>query len=295
MLGIPLLQPFQGQRWAGAVTQQSLQPRPVGGLDAYRSGEVTAVGEGVDDLSPGARVACLSTIGAFAEELIVPATACFPLPAAVSFETAAILPVGYGTAWHALHDRGNTQPGETVLVLGAAGGVSLAAVQIAKALGARVIAAASSERKLAGCCAYGAHATIDYTTEDLRAAIDRHTAGKGADVIVDTVGGSQSEPAFRSIARRGRHLVVGFAAGTIPALLWNLPLLKVAAIVGVYWGDCVRYEPVRAREQMSALTAAVADGKVAPIVSGRHPLERLQEALARVSARAVIGKRIVLI
>ena len=259
------------------------------------AGVVVAVGSGVTGLAPGARVGCLSVTGGFAEEVVLPANACFPLPDSVSFENAAVLPASYGTAWHALHDRGAAQAGETVLVLGAAGGVGLAAIQIAKALGAHVIAAASSREKLDVCLAHGADAGIDYRTEDLRASLSRHTSGRGPDLIVDPVGGALSEAAFRSVARGGRHLVIGFAAGRIPALPWNLLLLKNAAIVGVYWGDCVRHQTQRAQRQMATLHEAVAQGRLVPVITHRHTLEDVPRALTDMQARGAVGKGVVVL
>jgi len=259
---------------------------------AEAAGVVIETGSAVRDLVVGQRVACLNLTGAFAEELVLPAQACFPLPDAIPFDVGAVLPASYGTAWHALQDRGAARAGETVLVLGAAGGVGLSAVQVGKALGLRVIAAASSPEKLAVCRACGADALIDYAQEDLRAGIREHTEGKGIDLVIDGVGGAASEAAFRSIARGGRHLVIGFASGQIPALPWNLPLLKAASIVGVYWGDCVRSAPERARAQMNALMVAVAQGRIDPHISGRCSMDQVPAALARMLARGVIGKSV---
>ncbi len=258
------------------------------------AGEVLAVGAEVSDLAPGARVACVCQLGGFAEELVVPAKLCLPLPKNVSFETAATVPMVYGTSWHALHDQAQLRSGETLLVLGAAGGVGLAAVQIGKLIGARVIAAASSEEKLGVCRANGADAGINYASEDLRDAIKRLTDGKGPDVIYDAVGGSYSEPAFRSIAWRGRHLVIGFASGAIPAIPWNLPLLKGAAIVGVFWGEFVRREPDNSRREMLDVFAYVAEGRLSPLVSKRYSLDQVPYALEQMAARNVVGKLVVL-
>src|SRR3954470_17086274 len=207
------------------------------------AGVVAAVGEGVTQLKVGQAVACLSGTGGFGTHTIAPAQLCMPLPPGFPFTDAAAFIMTYATSHHALIDRGQLKAGETVLVLGAAGGVGTSAIQIAKAAGARVIAAASTDEKLALCKSIGADATINYTTQNLRDAIKEATGGKGPDVIYDPVGGDFAEPAFRSIAWRGRYLVIGFAAGPIPALPWNLPLLKGASIVGVFWGDFSRREP----------------------------------------------------
>ncbi|MFL6676604.1 MAG: zinc-binding dehydrogenase, partial [Massilia sp.] len=185
------------------------------------------------------------------------------------------------------------QAGETVLVLGAAGGVGLAAIEIGKALGARVIAAASSEDKLAVCRAHGADATINYATCDLREAIKAATGGRGPDVIYDPVGGPYSEPAFRSIAWRGRHLVVGFAAGDIPQLPWNLMLLKGASVVGVFWGEFARREAKANLAAMRQMLGWMAEGKLRPLVSARYALEDTARALNDMAARKVTGKIVI--
>ena len=260
---------------------------------AEAAGEVVALGDDVTGLALGARVACLPLWGCFAEELVVPASACHALPAGVSFEVGASLPMVYGTSWHALRDRAQLAAGETLLVLGAAGGVGLAAVQIGKVAGARVIAAASSAEKLAVCQAHGADGLINYAAEDLREGIKRLTGGNGPDVIYDPVGDKYSEPAFRSIKWRGRHLVIGFAAGAIPAIPWNLPLLKGASIVGVFWGDFQKREPDRARKEMAELIATVAAGRMKPLVSRRYPLDEAAQALTDMAARKVVGKVVV--
>ena len=207
------------------------------------AGVVKAVGPEVRDFRPGDRVMAFTTYGAFAEEMKTEATRLIPLPKAMDFVTGAAFLLTYGTSDHALRDRGALQEGETLLVLGAAGGVGLAAIEIGKALGARVIACASNEDKLAVCRSHGADAAINYAAEDLRERIKALTEGRGVDVVYDAVGGPYSEPAFRSLAWRGRHLVVGFAAGEIPRLPLNLPLLKGASLVGVFWGDFARREP----------------------------------------------------
>jgi NADPH2:quinone reductase len=231
-----------------------------------------------------------TTYGAFAEEVKTEAGRLLKIPEGMSFNEAAAFVLTYGTSDHALRDRGALAAGETLLVLGASGGVGLAAIQIGKALGARVIACASSDDKLAVCRSHGADATINYASEDLRERIKALTGGHGADVIYDPVGGPYSEPAFRSIAWRGRHLVIGFAAGEIPKLPFNLPLLKGASIVGVFWGDFARREPARFAESVKQLTKWYGAGLLKPHVSETYPLEKASEALKRMAARQVKGK-----
>jgi NADPH2:quinone reductase len=215
------------------------------------------------------------------------------MPAGMDYETAAAITLTYGTSHHAVVDRGALRAGETMLVLGAAGGVGLAAIEIGKALGARVIAAASSAEKLEVCREHGADVLINYTTEDLREAIKAATGGKGPDVIYDPVGGPYSEPALRSIAWRGRHLVVGFAAGEIPKLPWNLMLLKGASVVGVFWGDLVRKEPKSNLAAMRQMLGWMAEGKLRPLVSARYPLAETARALNDMAARKVTGKVVI--
>jgi len=254
------------------------------------AGIVKEVGEGVQQFRPGDKVMAFTTYGAFAEEVKTEATRLLPIPQGMSFTEAAAFTLTYGTTDHALRDRGALAPGETLLVLGAAGGVGLAAIEIGKALGARVIACASSEEKLAACRSHGADATINYATEDLRERIKALTDARGPDVIYDPVGGPYSEPAFRSIAWRGRHLVVGFAAGEIPRLPLNLALLKGAAVVGVFWGDFTRREPARFAQSIRQLAQWYAAGKLKPHVERTLPLEKAREALNLMASRQVKGK-----
>lgn len=278
------------------IIQRKYQVRPdlpfVPGSEV--AGDVLSVGPGVTGLQVGQRVIALCRVGAFAEQVVAPAAACHILPDAVPYETGAAFLLAYGTSWHALLDRAAAQPGETLLVLGAAGGVGLAALDIARAHGLRAIAAASSPGKLAACAAHGASALIDYTSENLREAIARHTDGRGPDIVFDPVGGPHTEPAFRSIGWRGRHLVIGFADGAIPALPLNLMLLKGAALVGVFWGDQVRREPDRARADADALLAMLAAGTLRPLVSATYTLDRTPQALADMAARKVIGKIVII-
>jgi NADPH2:quinone reductase len=254
------------------------------------AGVVKEVGAGVNGVRPGDKVMAFTTYGAFAEEVKTEASRVLPIPPAMSFTEAAAFLLTYGTTDHALRDRAALQAGETLLVLGAAGGVGLAAIEIGKALGARVIACASSEEKLAVCREHGADAAINYAAEDLRARLKTLTAGRGADVIYDPVGGPYSEPAFRSIAWRGRHLVVGFAAGEIPKLPLNLALLKGASVVGVFWGDFTRREPARFADSVRQLAKWYQEGRLRPHVSKTLPLEKAADALKLMAARQVKGK-----
>ena len=254
------------------------------------AGVVKAVGDGVAGVKPGDRVMAFTTFGAFAEEVKTEARRLLPLPDGMDFTTAAAFGLAYATSDHALRDRGQLAAGETLLVLGAAGGVGLAAIEIGKALGARVIACASTDDKLAVCRAHGADETINYATEDLRERVKALTNARGADVVYDPVGGGYTEPALRSIAWRGRLLVVGFAAGDIPKIPLNLTLLKGCAIVGVYWGEFARREPQRFAESMQQLGRWYAGGKLKPHVSATFPLERAADALTLMANRQVTGK-----
>jgi len=254
------------------------------------AGVVKAVGAGVEKWKPGDRVMAFTTYGAFAEEAKTEASRLVPMPSGMSFETAAAFLLAYATSDHALRDRGGLRAGETLLVLGAAGGVGLAAVEIGKALGARVIACASSDEKLRVCREHGADETINYAREDLRERARALTEGRGADVIYDPVGGTFSEPAFRSIAWRGRHLVVGFAAGEIPRLPLNLALLKGAAVVGVFWGDFARREPDRLAQGLQQLARWHEQGRLRPHISQTFTLAQAPEALKLMAGRSVTGK-----
>ncbi len=258
------------------------------------AGVIEAVGEGVKHLQPGQRVACLSGTGGFGTHTLAPAALCMPLPEGFPAVDAAAFIMIYATSYHALIDRAQLKAGETVLILGAAGGVGTAAIQIAKAAGARVIAAASSDDKCALCTQLGADATINYSLHTpqagLRDEIKRLTDGKGPDVIYDPVGGDFAEPAFRSIAWRGRYLVVGFASGPIPTLPLNLTLLKGASIVGVFWGDFARREPQANAAMMQTLATMYAKGQVKPLVDQTLPMSELPKAYAVMGSRAVKGK-----
>ncbi len=254
------------------------------------AGVISALGAGVTHLQIGQQVACLSGTGGFASHTIAPATLCLPLPDNFSFVDGAALIMAYATSHHALMDRAQLKAGETVLVLGAAGGVGSAAIQIAKAAGARVIAAASTDEKCALCQTLGADATINYCRDNLRESIKALTDGKGPNVIYDPVGGDFTEPAFRSIAWRGRYLVVGFASGPIPKLPLNLALLKGASVVGVFWGDFSRREPQANRAMMTELTQWYLQGKIKPVIDRTLPMSELKAAYAHMGSRGVKGK-----
>jgi NADPH2:quinone reductase len=254
------------------------------------AGLVQAVGDGVNHLKVGQPVACLSGTGGFATHTLAPAALCMPLPAGFPMVDAAAFIMIYATSHHALVDRAQLKAGETVLILGAAGGVGTSAIQIAKACGARVIAAASSDDKCALCTSIGADATINYTSSNLRDAVKTLTAGKGPDVIYDPVGGDYSEQAFRSIGWRGRYLVVGFAAGPIPSLPLNLALLKGASIVGVFWGDFSKREPKANAAMMTELAQWYGQGKIKPVIDRTMPMAELKAAFAHMGSRGVKGK-----
>lgn len=241
----------------------------------------------------GQSVIAFTGFGAFAEELAVPQANLIPMPADMPFEIASTFLMTYGTAYHALKDRAQLAAGDTVLILGAAGGVGIAAVEIAKALGARVIAAASSDEKLAICKEHGADEVINYLTEDLRGRIKLLTEGRGIDVVFHPVGGRYSELALRSMAWRGRFLVVGFADGNIPQIPLNLPLLKGCSIIGVFWGDYIHKEPQKFETDLSGLVTLYRDGKIKPLVSARYTLEGVGEALNSLMQRKVSGKIVI--
>ncbi|HXC40919.1 MAG TPA: NADPH:quinone oxidoreductase family protein [Burkholderiales bacterium] len=256
------------------------------------SGVVTEVGEDVtqfrvgDAVFGGARNACR-------EEVVAEAARLWPMPPGLDPLVAAGFGMNYATSWYALKYRGELKAGETLLVLGASGGVGLAAVDIGKRLGARVIACASTAEKLAACKTAGADELINYTTEDLREAVKRLTGGRGIDVCYDPVGDKYAEPMVRSMAWGGRYLVIGFAAGDIPKIALNLPLLKGSAIVGVFLGGLMNADPLRGREIYAELIGEVAAGRLKPLISASYPLERTVEALQAMATRKVLGKVVV--
>jgi NADPH2:quinone reductase len=254
------------------------------------SGVVRAVGEGVKGLETGMRVLAFVGHGGYADEVVTEAANVVALPAQMDFVTAAAFPITYATSYHALKDRGQLRTGETLLVLGAAGGVGLAAVEIGKIMGARVIAAASSEAKLALAREHGADLLLNYGASDLRERLREETAGKGVDVVYDPVGGAYAEPALRSLAPGGRYLVIGFASGEIPKIALNLLLLKVVSLVGVFWGAFARAQPQRNAANMAELLAWYTHGRLRPHVSATFPLERYRDALDAVMQRKALGK-----
>jgi NADPH2:quinone reductase len=259
------------------------------------AGVVAEVGEGVTHLKPGDRVFSLTGWGGFAEKVLGDATKTLPMPDGMDFVTAASVMYTYGTSYHALKQRAALQPGETLLVLGAAGGVGLAAVQLGKLMGAKVIAAASSEEKLAVCRELGADETINYETEDLRERVKTLTNGRGVDVCYDPVGDRFTEPALRSMAWRGRYLVVGFAAGEIPKIPANLVLLKGCALVGVFWGQFAALEPKESLGNFREILGFMQAGTLSQHLHGTYPLADAPKALRDMLERRVIGKAVVVI
>jgi NADPH2:quinone reductase len=257
------------------------------------AGIIEAIGEGVRHLKPGDRVIALTGHGAFAELALADAKAVLPLPTEVDFATAASFLMTYATSYHALQDRGALKEGETLLVLGASGGVGLAAIEIGKVLGAKVIAAASSDEKLAVCKEHGADVLINYNTEDLKEKVKSITEGKGVDVVYDPVGGNYTEAALRSCGWRGRLLVVGFANGQIPKLPANLTLLKGCSVIGVFWGEYTKREPQRFIGDVTTLFQWYQEAKLRPYISGTYSLERGGEGIRALMERRVSGKLVI--
>jgi NADPH2:quinone reductase len=252
------------------------------------AGVLKSIGPGVEGWKVGDRVSAAG--GGFAEEALVEAAKLLKIPDSLDYASAAGLASTYGTSYHALIDRGQLRAGETLLVLGASGGVGLAAVEVGKALGARVIACASTDEKLAVCREHGADETINYVSEDMRARVKAITKGKGVDVVYDPVGGEYSELALRDMAYGGRFLVIGFAAGPIPKISLNLPLIKVCSIVGVWVGQFSKQDPARHRANALEIWKWYAEGKIKPHVWGTYPLEKAADALNALAARKVAGK-----
>lgn len=257
------------------------------------SGTITEVGEDVSHLKVGDAVFSLTGHGGFAEEVVANAATTLPMPPTMDFVTAASTMYTYGTSYHALKDRANLQPGETLLVMGAAGGVGLAAVQLGVLMGARVIAAASSEEKLAVCRSMGATETINYTTDNLRDRIKELTAGAGVDVVYDPVGDRYAEPAIRSLAWKGRYLVVGFAAGEIPSIPLNLALLKGASIVGVFWGAFAQREPKTSMQNVNQIMTWIESGRLRQHIYKVYTLAEAPDALRDLMERRVVGKAVI--
>ena len=266
------------------------KPEPPFSPGGEVAGVIKQVGEGVSGWQPGDRVIAASTWGGFAQEMAVEADHLIRMPDQMDYVCGSAFVLTYGTSYHALKDRARLKAGETLLVLGASGGVGIAAIQLGKAMGALVIAAASSDAKLAVCRQNGADELINYGSEDLRSRVKAITGGKGLDVVYDPVGGPYSEPALRDMAWNGRFLVVGFAAGEIPKVPLNLALLKGCSIVGVFWGAFTRNEPENNRRNNEELMALFAAGKVKPHIHATYPLERAAEALNEVLYKRVSGK-----
>lgn len=266
------------------------KPSPPFSPGGEAAGVVRAVGDGVTSVAPGDRVACTMLYGAFAEQVVVPELACVKLPDHVGFEVGAATLLTYATTYHALVDRAALAKGETLLVLGAAGGVGIAAVELGAVLGARVIAAASSDDKLAFCREHGASDGINYARDELKERIKALTSGNGVDVVYDPVGGSLAEAALRGTAWQGRYLVIGFASGEIPKIPLNLVLLKGCQIVGVFWGSFAMRDPAKNRAHAQQIFTWIGENKLAPHVDAALPFERAADALARIERREVKGK-----
>ena len=258
------------------------------------AGVVKEVGAGVESVKAGDRVIAFTGHGGFAEEVLAEAAQLIPMPEGMDFITASAFVLTYGTAHHALKDRAQLKPEETLLVLGAAGGVGLAAVEIGKVMGAHVIAAASTDEKLDVCRQHGADEVINYSTQDLKERVKALTAGNGVDVAFDPVGGDYSEAALRGMAWNGRFLVIGFTTGDIPRIPLNLPLLKGCSIVGVFWGSFTAREPRRNQEHLQELLTWFATGKVKPLISATYPLDQAGQALSDMMNRKVKGKVVLL-
>lgn len=257
------------------------------------AGIIKEVGEGVTEFKVGDRVVSGTTWGGFAEEVLGWDFNTHPIPEEVGFKDAASILMTHGTVIHALKDRAELKKGETLTVLGASGGVGTAAIQIGKIIGAKIIACASSEEKLSFCKSLGADETLLYSPENLKEGVKELTNGKGTDVIFDAVGGAYSEQAFRAIAPKGRHLVIGFASGSVPAIPLNLPLLKSASIVGCFWGSFFRNFPNENKENIAQLMNWLQDGKLKPAIDTVYSLEDGAKALLKIEDRKVVGKLLI--
>ena len=270
------------------------KPEPPFVPGAEFAGVIEVIGEAVSGFYVGQSIACLAGVGGFATHAVVKAALCMPVPDAMPLTDAAALIMTYGTGHHALYDRAQLKAGETLLVLGAAGGVGTAAIQLGKALGAHVIAAASGAQKCALCAQAGADQTIDYGAlkdpGDIREAIKSLTAARGVDVVYDPVGGDWAEPVFRSLAWRGRYLVIGFAAGQIPRLPLNLALLKGASVVGVFYGGFAKQEPGANAAMLRDLARLCQQGRIKPVIETTLPMSELKQAYAMLQSRSVMGK-----
>lgn len=254
------------------------------------AGVIESVGADVTAFKPGDRVLGFTGYGAAREKIAVPVKALTPIPAGLDFDRAAGLCVTYGTTLYALKNRAQLQPGETLAVLGASGGTGLAAIEIGKLMGARVIACASSPEKIAFAKKHGADEGVDYATEDLKDSLRRSTAGKGVNVIYDPVGGAYAEPSIRALAWEGRYLVIGFAAGDIPKVPFNLYLLKSANVLGVFWGAWTERDPEGHRANTAQLLTWAAEGRLSSHVHATYPLNEAAAALKAIAERKVMGK-----
>lgn len=278
---------FDGLAARGEYQTKPVFPFSPGGEVA---GEVISVGRAAKGFNVGDRVMTFIGFGGYAEQVAVPARSAIRIPDAMSYDDAAGFVIAYATSHHALKDRAQLKPGETLLVLGAAGGVGLTAVELGKVMGAHVIAAASSDDKLRLAQHYGADELLNYSDGDLREKVKALTGGGGVDVIYDPVGGRLAEPALRSIAPFGRYLVIGFASGDIPTVAYNQLLLRQAALVGVFWGNFSKAEPTRNAENLAELLDWYSAGKLRPHISETYPLDEFQTALGRVMSRQAKGK-----
>jgi NADPH2:quinone reductase len=254
------------------------------------AGVVAAVGAKVSRFKVGDKVLSAGGSGAFCEKIVAHELGVFPMPEGLSFEQAAGVSITYFTSYYALKQRANLQPGETLLVLGAAGGVGTSAIELGKQMGAKVIAAASTDEKLALCKKLGADELINYNEVDLKEAIKELTAGKGVDVVYDPVGGDYAEPAIRGMAWNGRYLVIGFASGPIPKIALNLVLLKGCSLVGVFWGRFVGEEPAVNLTNVEELWELFSSGKISPVVTDSFPIEQYEEAFNCMIERRARGK-----
>jgi len=269
------------------------RPEPPFSPGSDFAGVVEKLGEGVTHFKVGDEVVGFNPYGGFAEKVTAPANVCFPKPKGMSMVNASAFLMAYGTSYHALKDRGQVQEGDTVLVLGASGGVGITAVELAKLMGAKVIAAASTDEKLELCKQFGADEVINYATENLKERAKELTDGKGVDVIYDPVGGNYSEQAFRAIAWKGRHLVVGFANGKIPKIPLNLPLLKGADVTGVFWGAFTQREAKNSLQNVTDLVTWYLTGKLKPHIDATYSLQDAPKALEAIMNRKVKGKVVI--
>jgi NADPH:quinone reductase len=254
------------------------------------AGVVAAVGAKVTRFKVGDKVLSAGGSGAFCEKIAVHEMGAFPMPDGLSFEQAAGVSITYFTSYYALKQRANLQPGETLLVLGAAGGVGTSAIELGKQMGAKVIAAASTDEKLALCKKLGADEVINYSKANLKDAIKELTGGKGVDVVYDPVGGDYAEPAIRGMAWNGRYLVIGFASGPIPKIALNLTLLKGCSIVGVFWGRFTGEEPAVNLKNIEELWELFSSGKISPVVTDSFPVEQYEDAFNCMIERRARGK-----